>query len=603
VRRFHFRAWSHLLRLWLIGVVGLTAATWICFTLHANAATTGFVYLVIVIVLSLWDSFVTSAVFSLAAVGLLNYFFIEPLFSLNVDSASDVVALATFVLTSFVITSLVRRVRRSGETLERQARLLELTHDTVIVRDANDVITFWNRGAESLYGWSREEAVGVVSHNLLRTRFPEDRTAIIETVRRDGHWEGELVRKRKDGTEVIVASRWSSQRDDLGQSVGTLETSNDITQRRRAEEALARSQAAYLAEAQKLSLTGSFGWNADGAVFWSEQTFIILGYEAAETPSIAHMLGRVHADEREAVGQAIGAVSRDGGLDIEFRLALPDGATRHVHAIGHMLRADGDPAQFVGALTDVTVTKLAEARLQEAQTQVAHVARVTSLGALSASIAHEVNQPLVAITSHGEASLRWLNRDVPRLNEVEASIRHVISNARRASEIIQRVRSLTTNVGRQQGEVDLNVLIGDVMPLVRHEMARHRVRARLALSPMLPPVPGDPIRLQQVVINLIVNGVQAMSTVEDRERELVLATHADDSHVILDVQDSGPGVEPAIAERIFETFFTTKPGGMGIGLSICRSIVEAHGGRLISLRRDPEPGATFRCILPVKEIA
>ena len=250
--------------------------------------------------------------------------------------------------------------------------------------------------------------------------YPESVTSIDDVLRSSGHWEGELVKREKDGTQVIVASRWSMQRDDRGQSIGTLETNNDITERRRAEDALRRSQAAYLAEAQKISLTGSFGWNAtSGDVFWSDQTFAILGYEPTTTPSIDLMLERVHPDDAESVRQALDRASDDRSeFDIEFRLLLPDGAIKHVHAVARPMEGMTDKAQFVGALMDITAAKRAESRLHEAQAQVAHVARVTSLGALSASIAHEVNQPLAAIVSHGEASLRWLNRDVPRLDEV-----------------------------------------------------------------------------------------------------------------------------------------------------------------------------------------
>jgi PAS domain S-box-containing protein len=367
------------------------------------------------------------------------------------------------------------------------------------------------------------------------------------------------------------------------------------------EDALRRSQAAYHAEAQKISLTGSFGWNAIGGdVFWSDQTCSILGHEPSITPSIGLMLERIHPDDAEAVRRTIEHVLGDRSeFDIEFRLLLPDGTVKHVHAVARPLEGMADKAQFVGALMDVTASKRAESRLQEAQAQVAHVARITSLGALSASIAHEVNQPLAAIVSHGEASLRWLNRDVPRLDEVASSIRHVIANGKRASEIVQRVRGLTGKPELLRSMVNLNHLVEEVVPLVRSEAARHRAALRLDLAANLPGVQGDPIELQQVIINLIVNAVQAMATVEDRPRSAVVTTRADGTDdVLLEVQDSGAGIDPEHANRIFEAFFTTKPGGVGMGLSICRSIIETHGGQLIALSRAPEQGAIFRCILP-----
>jgi C4-dicarboxylate-specific signal transduction histidine kinase len=258
-----------------------------------------------------------------------------------------------------------------------------------------------------------------------------------------------------------------------------------------------------------------------------------------------------------------------------------------------------DNAQFVGALMDVTAARRAESRLHEAHAQMAHVARVTSLGALSASIAHEVNQPLAAIVSHGEASLRWLNRDDPRLDEVEASIRHVIANGKRASEVVQRVRGLTGKTERHKSALNLNHLIEEVVPLVRSEATRNRALLRLDLAEDLPAIHGDPIELQQVIINLIINAIQAMVAVEDRPRAVIVTTRLDGTdNVLLEVQDSGPGIDPEHALQIFEAFFTTKPGGMGMGLPICRSIIEAHGGQLSAQSSAPEQGAIFHCVLP-----
>jgi PAS domain S-box-containing protein len=514
--------------------------------------------------------------------------------------------LGSFVLTSFVITGLVRRARQSAAMLKRQAQLLDLTHDTVVVRDKQDAITFWNRGAEQLYGWTREEALGKVSHALLKTVFAEPRKTIDDLMLRSGHWEGELINTRKDGSLVTVASRWSMQRDDRLQPAGTLETNNDITERKRAEEALRRSQAAYLAEAQKLSLTGSFGWNvSSGDVFWSEQSFAIFGCQPTIKPSIELMLERVHPDDVGSVRQTFDCVRGDRAsgearaFDIEFRLLLPDGTIKHVHAVAHSMDDVPAEAQFVGSLMDVTAAKLAEMQLHQAQAQVAHIARVTSLGALSASIAHEVNQPLAAIVSHGEASLRWLNREVPRLDEVASSIRHVIANGKRASDIIQRIRALTSKTEQRKNLLSLNEVVEEVVPLVQREASGHYAVLRLDLGPDMPAILGDRIQLQQVIINLILNAVQAMATVEDRPRSVVVRSRMEGGdHVVLEVQDSGPGIDPETAEQIFEAFFTTKPGGMGMGLSICRSIVEAHGGQMRAVSRTPEPGAIFRFTLP-----
>jgi len=204
-----------------------------------------------------------------------------------VEYAQDSAALIVFVITSIVITSLVRRVRNLANTQREQARLLDLTRDTIIVRGMDYAITYWNRGAEELYGWSANEAVGRIAQDLLRTAFPTPLETIKEALLRDGRWEGELVNTTRNNERLTVASRWALQRDAGGHPVCTLETNNDITERRRAEDLMRRSQAAYLAEAQKLSRTGSFGWNAtNGDIFWSEESFRIFGYEPATKPSI-----------------------------------------------------------------------------------------------------------------------------------------------------------------------------------------------------------------------------------------------------------------------------------------------------------------------------
>jgi C4-dicarboxylate-specific signal transduction histidine kinase len=317
------------------------------------------------------------------------------------------------------------------------------------------------------------------------------------------------------------------------------------------------------------------------------------------------MLERVHPDDAGLVRQAIDRASDDrSAFDIEFRLSLPGSAIRHVRAVARPVDGITDRAQFAGALMDVTAATRAESRLQEAQARVAHVARVTSLGALSASIAHEVNQPLAAIVSHGEASMRWLNREVPRLDEVASSLRHVIANGKRASEIVQRVRSLTGKSERQNRPLNLNDLVEEVVPVVRGEIARHRARLRLDLAPDLPAIVGDPIELQQVIINLIVNAVQAMAAVEGRPRMASVTTRSEGTDaVVLEVQDSGPGIDPEQIDQIFEAFFTTKPGGIGVGLSICRSIIAGHGGQLSARSLAPGQGAVFTCVLPGRTAA
>jgi C4-dicarboxylate-specific signal transduction histidine kinase len=250
--------------------------------------------------------------------------------------------------------------------------------------------------------------------------------------------------------------------------------------------------------------------------------------------------------------------------------------------------------EIVGALVDVTATRKAEEALNKAQTELAHVTRVTTLGEMSASIAHEVNQPLTAIMVNGNAGLRWLLRDQPELGEVQDVLQRIVGEANRASEVMRRIRDLSQKASPRMVELDINRVIGEALSLLRREALRHRVALRVDLAPDLPAVCGDRIQLQQVIINLAINGFQALAPVEDRPRVVSIRTEeVDPKQVVVMVEDAGVGVEPENASRLFSAFYTTKPDGMGMGLSICRSIVEAHGGRLWASRNNG-PGMTFR---------
>ncbi|KWE50852.1 hypothetical protein WL76_20980 [Burkholderia ubonensis] len=550
--------------------------------------------------LSLMDSFVTSVVLSLVAVGCLAFFFSPPNHNLRAGEVLDAAALTAFLVASFLITTLVRRVRRLGEAAREQAQLLDLSHDTVFVRDMNAVITYWNHGAEELYGWKKAEALGRTSHQLLHTRFPASLDDILDTLLTTGRWDGELVHTKRDGALVVVASRWLLQRGANGRAIAVLETNNDITLRKRAEDAVRRSQAAYLTEAQNLSLTGSFGWDIEsGEIFWSEQSFRIFEYEPDMTPTVELVRRRVHPDDVAIFAQVI--ESATGGkqeFDLEHRLMMPDGRVKHLHIVAHVMADEPGKRQFVGAIMDVTAAKLAEEKLHDTQAELARAMRVTTLGELSASIAHEVSQPLAAIVTNGEACLRWLGHPVLELAEVQACVTRMIGEGRRANEIVRRIRTLSKKDAPQKTRLDLNDVVQDVILLTQNEVSSHRVLLRLCLATDLPPVLGDRVQLQQVVINLLMNGIQAMDGVYDRPRDLTIeSSTGDDGDLILSVEDSGEGIGPDIVDRLFDPFFTTKPNGLGIGLSICRSIVESHGGRMrVSSERDH--GAIFRFSLP-----
>jgi PAS domain S-box-containing protein len=590
-----------LVALLVSGAAALALATWASFRLGLSSATTACVYLVIIVLLSLTDSFVWSVIFSVTAVLCLDFFFIPPIFAFEITNAQDLTTLSAFLITSIVITSLVRRLRRLGQAHRDQARLLDLTRDSVLVCDLESVITYWNRGAEELYGWAKEEAVGKVTHQLLQTIFPAPLERITEELFRSGRWEGELLRKRRDGTRVTVASRWPVQLGDEGEPIGTLETNNDITERKRAEAALHRIQETYLAEAQQLSHTGSFGWNvSSGEIFWSEEGFRIFGFDSKAPASIELLLARVHPDDLALVQRVIERAANDRqDFDLEHRLRLPDGTVKHVRVVARATRSEMGNVDFVGAVMDVTSIRLAELELQNTRTELAHVMRVTSLGELTASIAHEVNQPLGAVVANAEACLGWLDRESPDLNEARAAIERIVRDGHRAGEVIRRVRALIKKADTQMVPLDVNEIVREAINIVEHELRRYRVSRRMELSSDLPFVLGDRIQLQQVLLNLVINSIEAMQPITDRQRELVIRSEQDETQQVrVTVIDCGIGLSAESAHRIFDAFVTTKTSGMGMGLSICRSIIQAHGGRIWASPNEPL-GAAVQFTLPL----
>lgn len=543
MNRFRRGRLRYLTLLWLAGITSLAIATAVCVSFGLTSASTGCVYLIIVVMVSLADSFVSSALLSAIAVGCLDYFFIAPRYQFQVANTQDFITLAAFLITSIVITTLVRRLRALGLAHAEQAHLLDLTQDCVLVRDRTHAITFWNRGGEELYGWSRAEAVGKVAHTLLQTTFPLPLEQIEAALLRDGHWEGELQHRTRSGAQRIVASRWSVQRDEHGAISGTLESNTDVTARRRAEEKVRRTQETYLAEAQQLSHTGSFSWNlARGDVFLSDEGRRIFGLPADEPVTLPALLSRFHPEAMQAVRQAMERAAQAAGeIDFEHRLLLPSGAVKHVKIVARPIE-NADGADLVGALMDVTAIRVAEAALRTARSELAHVTRVSSLGELTASIAHEVNQPLGAVVANAEACLGWLDREEPDLKEARAAIGRIVSDGLRAGEVVRRVRALVKRTDSDMTPTNLNDVIPEAMALLRHELERSGVAVsmELATEPMV--VLADRIQIQQVVINLAMNAIEAMQTPPERARKLVIRSHRTGPQAHIAITDNGIGI-------------------------------------------------------------
>jgi PAS domain S-box-containing protein len=411
-------------------------------------------------------------------------------------------------------------------------------------------------------------------------------------------FEMEQRLRRADGEYRWFFIRRVPLRDDSGEAVKWYSAAHDIEDQKRAERALRRSET-YLADAQRLSQTGSFGWKiATGEVFWSKETYRIIGLDEDVKPTIDLLLQRVHPEDRKLVQMQLDRAARGGqDYDYEYRLLMPDGAVKHIHVRAHRQMHDPGDEELVGALMDVTDTRKAEGALQVAQAELAHVTRVTTLGEMSASIAHEVNQPLAAIVANAESSLRWLSRKPPEKEDALAAIGQIVEDAHRAHEVILRIRTFSKKADPELVRLDINEVVEEAVTLLRHEAFRHGVAMELELEWGLLPVRGDRIQLQQVIINLAVNGMQAMATVHDRERVLIMRTHqCPRDRVLVALEDVGIGIKPENADRLFTAFHTSKPDGLGMGLSICRSIIEAHGGKIWA-SANAGPGMTFQFMI------
>ena len=404
--------------------------------------------------------------------------------------------------------------------------------------------------------------------------------------------------RRFDGVYRWFLFRTEALRDESGTVVAWYGTNTDIEDRKQVESALQHS-GAYLAETQKLSLTGSFAWDASGRRFWSDETYQIMGFDRSAKPSFGRLIERVHPEDRAIARQQVdSALQGANNLDYEVRLLMPDEKIKYIHVLAHRVRFQSGNEEIVGALIDKTEIRKSQEALDAAQAALAHASRVATLGEISATIAHEVNQPLAAIVANGQACLRFLRRETPDLNDVRGAVEWIVKDGNRAAEVIQRVRGLLKKADAEKVPLDVNEIINEVATLLQRELAAHYVTPRLQLAAAIPLSIGDRVQLQQVIINLVMNGVEAMRGVGNRPHALEIRSFEDAAEVVVAVKDTGVGIPVEAADRLFDAFFSTKPSGLGIGLSICRSIIQDHGGRLWATHNNGGPGATFQFALP-----
>lgn len=531
---------------------------------------------------------------SAGCVGLtfLSFFLSEPSRTEPTALTNTFVSILAILLTTF----LVRRSQSAEVVLREQASLLNLTHDSIFVRDMHNVITYWNRGAEELYGWPAEEVIGKSdTHQLLKTVFPAPLDEIDAELLRTGRWEGELTHTKADGTQVLVASRWSLQHDERQGPLATLELNNDITERKRAEGAMRRQ--ANLLEQTHDAITV---WEFSGKIiFWNRAAEQLYGYSRGEAIGRAsHELLQTEHPLPRSVFEA--ELEREGEWKGELTHRARDGRKILVES-RHVLVREVDGRRVVLETNrDITERKQTQETLQQAQANLARVNRVMLVGELTASIAHEVNQPIAAAVTNAGACLRWLAARPPDMGRARQALERIVRDGSRAGEVIGRVRALVKKMPPRTDLFDINDAILEVIALAHRELQKHPVDLQTRLSSEVPLVTADRIQLQQVILNLIVNAIDAMSGVVDRPLDLVVSSgRSDPNDVFVEVRDSGPGLDQENLNRLFDSFYTTKTEGMGMGLSISRSIVEAHGGRLWAMPNEPH-GAVFRFTLPVE---
>lgn len=496
------------------------------------------------------------------------------------------------------------------ENVERRLTEQRLRHSEAFLEEGQRISktgTFiWNTVTGRLL-WSREnyDLWGIefsckqptIEMCLARVHVDDHRRfkeIFVQAVSEDALYRFEFSTVQDDGglrRLQVIFRPWSGGEKGTREYIGS---TTDITDRRAFEDALRRSEM-YLSEAQRLSNIGSIGWNVDSReMTCSAQTYRIL---EMDEPPHAHMgliLERIHPDDVDQVRRALRDAEEGASIvEAEYRVQVATGALKYLRMVARPVASASRVVEYVGALADMTEIHQAQNALLRAQADLTHVTRVSTLGELTASLAHDLKQPLMAIITHGEAGMRWLNRAVPSIDEARNNLARIVSDADRASEVINRLRALARKERSNRTPIDLTQTVTEVVALVRQEMEKHDIRLRVTGGDDLPKVAADKIQIQQVVMNLVFNGMHSILRSPGGTRVLKISAElAGTQSVRVSVSDSGTGIASEIVERLFEPFFTTKSDGMGLGLSICRSIIEEHRGSIWAFNND-DGGATF----------
>jgi PAS domain S-box-containing protein len=627
----------------LLGGIAVALVTFVCFRLNASITTAALLYLIIVVLASLTGSFVLSAVVSIIAILCLDYFFTEPRFNIDVTlrEPMNLMTLITFLGTALIITSLMSKVRKSFQETQALEDQLRLVIDTIpalawsaLPDGSHD---FLNQRWLEYTGLSLEEGLG---RGWQAAIHPEDRARLVD------EWRAALAAgepleteervRRADGEYRWFLLRVVPLRDERGNIVRWYGTNTDIEDRKQAEEIRAAQarQAGVRAEVSAaLSKTTHSGeilrgcaeaivrhLDAAFARIWTlneEKNLLELKasagmYTHLDGPHSRIQVGKLKigliAEEKKphltndvpndprvsdkAWAKTEGMISFAG-----YPLIVQDRVVGVMAMFARQRLSSGTLdtlASVADSIAQGIERKRTEEALRKTQGELAHVTRVTTLGELAASIAHEINQPLSGIVTNSHACLRWLAGDSPNLDEARETVRRILRDGNRASDVISRIRALMRKIDTEKSRLDINEVIQEVVSLTHSEMQKSGVVLMMNLAGGLPRIWGDRIQLQQVILNLVMNAIEAMDTVTDRPREMVIRSSPHESdQLLVAVQDSGIGIDRQNLGKIFDAFYTTKSQGMGMGLAISRSIVENHGGQLWAVPNDG-PGATFQ---------
>ena len=499
------------------------------------------------------------------------------------------------------------RLRRSESYLAEAQRL---THTATVAYNATEILYFSDEafrlfGFDPLRGLPSREAVWQRIH-------PDDVDTVSGKIEQALHekrgFQNEFRLELPDGTLKRIDADILPVFAATGEFVEIIATAVDVTERKRADDTLRRGEA-WLAQAQRLSHTGT--WVLDGTtrhfLYWSDESYRIWGFDPLRgLPSRDDMWERIHPDDRERVsGEVQEALREKRDFLAEFRILLPDGTVKWLEAnTHHEFSPFGALLEVVCTNIDVTERNRAQderERLGQLEADLAHINRLSMMGELAASLSHEILHPIATARNNARAGMRFLEMSPPNLSEVKEALGCVVRDADRAKDIVGRIRSQIKRAPPRKERFDLHEAINEVIVMVRSAIAKDAISASTRLMDGLVPVQGDRVQLQQVLVNLILNAVEAMSSVEEGARELSIRTEQNQpGGILVAVHDSGPGIDPVNFDRVFEPFYTTKSSGVGMGLSICQTIINGHGGRLWMSANEPR-GAVFQFTLPAAQ--